>query len=132
MTKLKPPTNNTEAVNEFMVNLEHPFKTEVQAVRDIIKGVNEDITEQIKWNAPSFSYKGNYLVTFNLHARKNVHLVFHNPEISKVKSEILEGDYPDRRMVYFTDMEDIRAKKAALEKAVDELVKLQTHKDLSI
>lgn len=124
MTRFRPPISNTEAVNEFMSNLEHPFKAEVQAVREIIKGVNQDITEQIKWNAPSFSCKGHYLVTFNLRAQKNVHLVFHNPEISKVKSDILEGDYPDRRMAYFTDMEDIQAKRAALEKAVDELVKL--------
>jgi uncharacterized protein YdhG (YjbR/CyaY superfamily) len=124
MAKPKTPTSNTANVDEFMAELDHPFKTEVQAVREIIKGVNKNITEQIKWNAPSFSYQGNYLVTFNLHAKKNVHLVFHNPEVSKVKSEIFEGDYPDRRMVYFTDMEDIQAKKAALEKAVGELVRL--------
>lgn len=124
MTKAKKHANKTEEVQVFMDILDHPFKAEVQAVREIIKDVNKDITEQIKWNAPSFSYKEGYIATFNLHAKKHVHLVFHNPEISKVESEILEGNYPDRRMVYFSDMEDVEAKKATLEKVVKELVKL--------
>jgi uncharacterized protein YdhG (YjbR/CyaY superfamily) len=124
VAKLKPPTDNTQAVNDFMDQLDHPFKAEVQAVREIIKGVNQDIAEEIKWNAPTFSYKGNYLVTFNLHSRNRIHLVFHNPEIAKVNSKLLEGDYPDRRMAYFSDMEDVRAKKESLEKAVEELINL--------
>ena len=66
MKKAKTPVDHTTEVNEFMEKLDHPFKTEVQMVRDIIKNVDKDITEQIKWKAPSFSYKGEYLVTFNL------------------------------------------------------------------
>jgi uncharacterized protein YdhG (YjbR/CyaY superfamily) len=71
------------AVQEFIDTLDHPLKSEVQRIRETIKGVNPDITEEIKWNAPSFSYKGNYLVTFNLRATQHVHLVFHNSEIPK-------------------------------------------------
>ena len=52
--------NKTAEVNDFMEKLDHPLKPEVQVIRDIIKGVNKNITEQIKWNAPSFSYKGEY------------------------------------------------------------------------
>lgn len=116
-------TNKTAEVDVFMAKLDHPFKAEVQAVREIIKGVNPHITEQIKWNAPSFSYK-DYLATFNLHSKENVHLVFHNPEIASVKSELLEGDYKDRRMAYFSSMEDVKAKRAVLESIVKELVRL--------
>jgi uncharacterized protein YdhG (YjbR/CyaY superfamily) len=117
--------NQTEQVNEFMEKLDHPFKAEVQMVREIIKNVNPDITEQIKWNAPSFSYKGEALVTFNLWEKKRIHLVFHNPMISKVKSKFLEGDYDHRRMAYFADQSDIQAKKQILEKALKDLIKLQ-------
>ena len=102
--------SRTDKVDEFMEKLTHPFKAEVQFVRDIIKGVNKDIVEEIKWKAPSFSYNGEYLVTFNLWEEKRIHLVFHNPMISKVKSNILEGEYKDRRMAYFTDMKDIKTK----------------------
>ncbi len=108
-----------------MDKLNHPFKTEVQIIREIIKNVNKDITEQIKWNAPSFSYGGESLVTFNLWEQGRIHLVFHNPMISKVKSKVLEGDYDYRRMAYFADMKDIEAKKSALEKVLKDLIKLQ-------
>ena len=108
-----------------MDQLDHPFKTEVEMVREIIKKVNKDITEQIKWKAPAFSYNGEYLVTFNLWEKGRIHLVFHNPMISKVKSKLLEGDYDHRRMAYFSDKQDIQAKKALLEKALRDLIKLQ-------
>lgn len=123
MKKSKSVTG-TEQVNAFMDTLDHPFKAEVQTIRDIIKSVNEDIAEQIKWNAPSFSYKGEYLVTFNLRAKERIHLVFHNPMIAKVKSPLLEGDYPDRRMAYFSSREDIQSNTKLLEKVLADLVKL--------
>jgi uncharacterized protein YdhG (YjbR/CyaY superfamily) len=116
--------NKTESVDESLSKLDHPFKNDIQLVRGIIKGVNKDIEEEWKWNAPSFSYKGSSLVTFNLWEKKRIHLVFHNPEIVNIKSAILEGDYPTRRMAYFADMNDIEAKKAELERVVEELVRL--------
>ena len=70
MKKRDEPVNKTEEVDAFMKDLDHPFKAEVEAVRKIIKKVNHRITEQVKWKAPSFSYKG-YLVTFN-YGRKSV------------------------------------------------------------
>ena len=119
------PVSRTDKVDEFLENLSHPLKAEVEAVRSIIKGVNKDINEEIKWNAPSFNYKGEYLVTFNLRDTKRIHLVFHNLQIPKVKSKLLEGDYKDRRMAYFADMKDVKAKKPMLEKALKDLIKLQ-------
>ena len=125
LKKMGSPVSRTDRVEEFLRELSHPLKAEVEAVRSIIKGVNKDINEEIKWKAPSFNYKGEYLVTFNLWEEKRIHLVFHNPQISKVKSNILEGEYKDRRMAYFTDMSDIKSKKPALEKALKDLIKLQ-------
>ena len=119
----KKMVNQTEKVNAFIDELEHPFKAEVQTVREIIKNVHPGITEEVKWKAPSFSYKG-YMVTFNLWATKHVHLVFHNGAILSNESGLLEGDYVDRRMMYFSDREDIRAKQPVLEKAIREWVSL--------
>lgn len=113
------------AVDEFMGRLDHPHKAEVQEIRGLIKGVNPGITEQIKWNAPTFSFEGGYLVTFNLRAIDRVHLVFHDPEIVNIKSELLEGTMPGRRMAYFADMTDVLAKRAALEDVIRELVALR-------
>ena len=124
LKKKGSPVSRTDKVDEFLENLSHPLKAEVEAVRSIIKGVNKDIAEEIKWKAPSFNYKGEYLVTFNLREEKRIHLVFHNLLIPKVKSNLLEGDYIDRRMVYFANMQDVKANKPALEKALKDLIKL--------
>lgn len=109
------------SVDDFMAALMHPFKAEVQALRDIIKGVDPRITEQFKWNAPSYRFT-DYICTFHLHATQHVHLVFHNPAIASIPSPILEGDYVDRRMAYFKSMEDVHAKRAELEHVVRSLV----------
>ena len=118
---------NTEEVNEFMNKLHHPFKAEVQAVRDIIMNVNKEICEQIRSNAPSFSYKGT-LATFNLQAREHVQLIFHNGAILHDKKGIFEGNYPERRMVYFCNMKDVKVKGPALEKVVKEWIRLMDGK----
>ena len=109
-----------------MEKLSHPLKAEIEELRKIIKRVNGDILEEIKWNAPSYRYRGNYLVTFNLRDTKRIHLVFHNPLIPKVHSKLLEGDYVDRRMTYFSDMKDVKAKKSEFQTILKELVKLNT------
>ena len=121
--KASEPVGKTKQVDEFMAKLDHPFKAEVQAVREIIKNANKDITEEIKWNAPSFSYKG-YMATFNLWAKQHVHLIFHNGAILNDKSGLLQGDYVDRRMVYFSNMEDVESKKDTLEKVIRQWIKL--------
>lgn len=108
-----------------MAELDHPLKSEVQETRDIIKGAGPGITEQIKWNAPTFSFDGAYLVTFNLHATDRVHLVFHDPEVVNIKSPILEGAMRGRRMSYFADMGDVIAKRAALEDVIRQLLALR-------
>jgi uncharacterized protein YdhG (YjbR/CyaY superfamily) len=124
LRKKGSPVSRTDMVEEFLQELSHPLKAEVEAVRSIIKGVNNDISEEIKWKAPSFNYKGEYLVTFNLWETKRIHLVFHNPTISKVKSSLLEGNYEHRRMMYLENMKEIKAKRAELERIVKQLVEL--------
>lgn len=128
MKKDSSAVSNTPQVDAFMETLEHPFKAEVQAVREIILAVDANITEQIKWKAPSFSYKG-YMATFNLWATQHVHLIFHNGAILNNESGLLEGNYPDRRMLYFTSMEDVNLKKAALEGMIKDWIALKDKKD---
>ena len=112
----KPPT-----VDEFMSVLDHPYKAEVQVVREVILGINPGITEQVKWNAPSFSYKG-YLATFSLHRREYALLIFHDGAILDGQDGLLDGTYPDRRMVYFHSLDDVAAKRPRLEAAIREWI----------
>jgi hypothetical protein len=116
--------NKTEEVDEYMEGLDHPLKAGVQSLREAIKGVSAGITEEVKWNAPSFSYK-DYIATFNLRDKSRIHLVFHNPLTPQVKSDLLEGDYPDgRRMAYFADLAEVEAKKPELQRVVAEIIRL--------
>jgi hypothetical protein len=115
----KPPT-----VDEFMAALDHPHKAEVQAVREIILGAHPGITEQVKWNAPSFSYKG-YFATFSLHRREYALLILHDGAILDDQDGLLEGSYPDRRMVSFLSLDDVAAKRPRLEAAILEWIAIK-------
>lgn len=114
--------NKTAEVNVFMQQLEHPLKAEIEAVRNIIKA-NRHICERVKWNAPSFFYIDD-LATIHVKAKQHVHLIFHHPAIVKIKSPLLEGDYKDRRMMYFETMKDVKGRKKELTRIIDELVSL--------
>lgn len=52
-------------------------------------------------------------------------LLFLVRHINRVKSRLIEDNYKNRRMAYFADEKDIKTKKAALEKALKDLIKLQ-------
>jgi uncharacterized protein YdhG (YjbR/CyaY superfamily) len=43
-----------EQVEHFMSELEHPLKTEIEFIRNVIKSAGPEINERIKWNAPSY------------------------------------------------------------------------------
>ena len=100
-----------------MSQFEHPFKAEIEAIRAIILKADNRITEGIKWNAPNFYYKGD-MVVFTPHIKDHVLMVFPNGIIINDVTSLLEGDYIDRRMAHFYNMDDIQAKKDALEKVV--------------
>jgi len=103
--------------------MDHPLKKEIEAVRNIIKQADNKIKEQVKWNAPSFFYRQD-LATFNPRMQTAVHIVFHHPDIVKIKSPLLEGDYKDRRMMYLHNTEEVHSNKIALENIIKELVQL--------
>jgi hypothetical protein len=109
-----------------MRDVDHPFKAEMQAVRDIILGVSPKILERIKWNAPSFYYKED-LGAFNPRATEYAHLIllFPGGQGMQDASGLLEGNHKDRREAKFYSLEDVKAKKRALEKIVKGWVELR-------
>lgn len=106
-----------------MQQLNHPLQAEIEAVRSIIIKANKKIAERIKWNAPSFFYIED-LATIHVKAQQHVLLIFHHPAIVKIKSAFLEGDYKDRRMMYFNNMKEVKARKPELTRIINELVGL--------
>jgi uncharacterized protein YdhG (YjbR/CyaY superfamily) len=112
--------SDAEKVTQYMDALDHPLKKEVEAVRTIIKKANSKLNERIKWNAPSYYYIDD-IVTFGP-LRDKVLLVFHHPFVVKVRSELLEGDYKDRRLAYIADMKAVKATKKELERILNEII----------
>ena len=134
MTKRKAPkprspqragktTNGTNEVDAFLAALEHPLKPQVQALRKAILAVDDRITEQVKWNAPSFRTAKDYVCTFSLRPGKPLLLIFHNPLIPRIQSTIFDGDFKDRRLVTFADAQNVKAKTPEVRRVVAALLK---------
>jgi hypothetical protein len=115
---------DAEQVRLYMENVTHNLKAEMELVRKIIKATDKRISERIKWNAPSYYYLQD-MVTFGPVKGEKILLVFHHPYIVKIKSDLLEGDYKDRRLMYFEDMKAIKANKKELTRIMTELVSAQ-------
>lgn len=113
--------SNTEKVDAFMQQLDHPLKEEAKMLRGIIKRSHPGLSERIKWNAPSY-YTQADLLTFNFHDKKSIRLVFHHPAIVNIHSDMLQGDYKDRRLAFFGSREAVESGAEELIKIVRELV----------
>lgn len=64
-------------VDAFMAVLDHPRKAEIERFREVILNADPALGEQIKWNAPSYGYKGDDRVTFRIAPPPALQLVFH-------------------------------------------------------
>jgi uncharacterized protein YdhG (YjbR/CyaY superfamily) len=111
-----------EQVKEYMGKLKGRQKAELEAVRKLIKESNSKLNERIKWNAPSYYFKDD-IVTFGPYKPGKLLLVFHHPAVVKVKSTLLQGDYKNRRLVYFKDATDAGQNKKELSRIINEIIK---------
>ncbi len=123
---LEPVQNDRAIVDSYFREVDHPFKAEMEAVRAIILGVSDKISERIKWNAPSFYYKED-LGAFHPRATEYAHLILLFPSGAGMEdsSGLLEGNHKDRREARFHSLEDVKAKKRALEKLVKNWIALR-------
>jgi hypothetical protein len=99
----------------------------VEAVREIILSAHPGLTEQIKWNAPSFGIDGDDRITFRLQPGDRVQLVFHQGARKRDDatsfsfedgSGLLEWVAGDRALGTFHGLDDVEAKRAALKDLV--------------
>jgi len=115
----------TSAVEHYLSELEHPFKVEVLALREIILAASPAIEERIKWKSPSFHSRGDDLGAFELRPRDFVRLVFVFPHgLVADPDSIMQGSWADRRELRFSDLADVEAKRPALERVVRDWVEL--------
>ena len=130
-TEHMTPADSKKAVDAFMRTLEHPQKSAIEAVRASILSADRSIAEGIKWNAPSFRTT-EYFATTNLREKKGIGVIFHlGAKVRRLPPGGLVIDDPagllkwlgkDRAMVVFTNLEDIKAKKAAWVRIVQQWI----------
>jgi hypothetical protein len=123
-----------EEVTEFMNKTNHPLKKAMEVLREIILNANKGITEHIKWNGPSFCFKDDDRITFNLHKNDCILIVFHRG--AKVKDSkgsgplfndttgILDWVSDDRAVVKLFSLQEVIEKKDNLKKIVIQWIKL--------
>lgn len=85
--------NPSEAVDRLIAGLDHPMKPAVAQLRAAILKSNPEITEQVKWKSPSFCYAGEDRVTFRMHPKGQLQLVFHRG--AKVRQDAAEFVFVD-------------------------------------
>jgi uncharacterized protein YdhG (YjbR/CyaY superfamily) len=74
MDKSEHGTNRNPAVDEWFHNYGNPQRDLVASVREFILAIDPAVTEAIKWQAPTFMYKGN-IASFFPKSKKNVTLM---------------------------------------------------------
>jgi hypothetical protein len=102
----------TTEVDAWFEAKQHPLAEAMQLARRLILDADERVTESIKWQTPTFSYRGN-IASFNP-AKKHVSLLFH-------RGAEIPGDFPrlvgEGRLARTMRFADVRE----VEQAADEL-----------
>ncbi|MES2630070.1 MAG: DUF1801 domain-containing protein [Bacteroidota bacterium] len=107
--------SDAEAVQEFMSALDHPFKTELELLRQIIQTSGPNLQERVKWNSPSFHHNGVDLSAFNLRQTGFLQLILLFPkELIPDPQGIMLGSWKDRREVRFGSVKEVEEKREAL------------------
>jgi hypothetical protein len=104
-------------VDAWFESYDNPLAGLVQRVRDIVLDADPQVTEAIKWQAPTFMYRGN-IASFFPKSKKTVTLMFHQGASIPDPDGLLEGDGDVARVARFADAAEVTAKSDALTRVV--------------
>lgn len=116
-----------DEVTNFLNELNHPLRTEIEELRVIILKSNKALTENIKWNAPNYSFNGQDRITMRINPPKQIQLIFHRGakkqeqpknKIIDTSSEFIIWKENDRAIATFKNKNDIESAKAELTEIV--------------
>lgn len=104
-------------VEDWFEEYANPMKAVVLKIREIILNSDERIDECIKWQAPTFTYKGN-LASFFPKSKKHASLMFHQGAQIPGSHKLLEGDAKTSRTMKIVSVEEAEQNKSGIEKIV--------------
>jgi Domain of unknown function (DU1801) len=115
-------------VEDYLATAEHARMDEIVVLRAAILKSSKVITEHIKWNAPSFCWKGEDRVTMRLHPKDRLELIFHRGAKMKTgKSPTIDDPNgliawvaADRGVLSVQDPSMLKARKSEIVRLVTE------------
>ena len=109
--------NANEEVDAWLENYDNPMKPVVMAIRELILSSDSRVEETIKWQAPTFVYKGN-MASFFPKAKRHATLMFHKGADIPGKHPNLVGDGKEARSFKVESLDDLAKKKQELQSIV--------------
>lgn len=114
-------------VTTFLDKLNHPFRSEIEELRQIILNSNSDIIENIKWNGPNYIFNNEDRITIKINPPKIIQIIFHCG--AKVKEQpqnkLIDNDFGllqwkenNRAVASFKSMNDIEINKEQIQSIV--------------
>jgi hypothetical protein len=104
-------------VDAWFERYDNPMKPVVQRIREIVLDADPRIDECIKWQAPTFTYRGN-LASFYPKSKQHASLLFHLGAQIPGDHPRLEGSGDTSRVLKVGSLEEAEAARADLEALV--------------
>lgn len=104
-------------VDAWFERYDNPQKDLVQAVREAVLAADPRVEETIKWQAPTFVFRGN-IASFYPRTKTHASLMFHTGASLPDPDGLLEGDGETSRVARFATLGDLDAKRDALQAIV--------------
>jgi hypothetical protein len=110
-------SRRAKEVDAWFKAYENPKKDVVMRVRDIVLAADARIEETIKWQAPTFAYKGN-LASFYPKSKEHASLMFHVGAKIPGKYPRLEGTGNTSRVMKIATVAEANKARPELERLV--------------
>ncbi len=107
----------SKEVDTWFAKYENPMKDVVERIRAIVLAADKRMDECIKWQAPTFTYKGN-LASFYPKSKQHASLMFHVGAQIPGKHSLLEGTGATSRVMKVGSVADADVAKPGIEAIV--------------
>jgi hypothetical protein len=104
-------------VEAWLARYDNPMKDVVLRIREIVLGADGRIEECIKWQAPTFTYRGN-LASFYPKSRQHASLMFHLGARIPGEHPRLEGSGDTSRVLKIGSVAEADAARSDIERLV--------------
>ena len=64
-------------VTALLDQLNHPMRSEIDTLRNVILDASEQLDENVKWNGPNYSIGADDRITLKVQPAKQVQIIFH-------------------------------------------------------